>query len=134
MSREIKFRVWSLKYNQWMDHCGVVDCLGNLGSHFFIKHDDGRLEHGFVPLPKEENIIQQFTGLKDQNNREIYEGDILSDANGFTYRVFWYDALASFELDEIKEAPDEYPIKFFNYRDLRTLVVIGNELEHHFLL
>lgn len=134
MSREIKFRIWSLKYGQWMDHCGIIDCPGNLGSHFIIKHDDGKLEHGFVSLPKEENIIQQYTGLKDKDNREIYEGDILSDSNGFSYRVFWYDTLGSFELAEIKESPDGYPVVCFSYRYLRALTVIGNELEHPFML
>ena len=58
MNREIKFRVWDEKYNQWDT------------SPLTIYHGESVVKQG--------RVIQQFTGLKDKHGKEIYEGDIVS--------------------------------------------------------
>ena len=133
MNREIKFRAWNKEKEDYLDEilASLILCVALSDTH----GDKGDSIEKKVSLNLEERYeLQQFTGLKDKNNKEIYEGDILEDENGFTYKVFWYDVSASFELAEIKEAPDEYPLLKFHARNMSRLAVIGNEYENPELL
>ena len=132
--REIKFRAWhkehesmvyfnneKLKSDQYqMMHLAALFC-GNYG-----------------------DVLMQYTGLKDKNGKEIYEGDVLRFLDGYdcsteagydfdefenTGQIFWDDKYARFDLTGVNMLDYETMIE-----EIQTFEVIGNVYENPELL
>lgn len=110
--REIKFRAW------WLDHCSALENgeyikswkLSPVHSIHFNK-GIAMLTGGMVKSVRsvpidEECILEQFTGLRDKNGREMYEGDIVvaleTGITGylewFNGRVMWTDGAGHWDI------------------------------------
>lgn len=80
--REIKFRAWDEEAQKM--------------SYSTIEHFDDMLGFRFNHFETDEPIFMQYTGLRDKNGREIYEGDIIETTHKMKgeswllrYRVFF---------------------------------------------
>jgi uncharacterized phage protein (TIGR01671 family) len=116
--REIKFRAWNISkkemfYYGLSNHGDFLPNINIYGKLTFLGTDYN-----------DECYLMQYTGLKDKNGKEIYEGDILrvEGADNPINKVYWGEL--GWELDRIT---------LFTAREYRK-EVIGNIYENPELL
>ena len=132
--REIKFRVlidnkiyYQDKYEAYGDNLSSIDiCKKTITITSFYNYENVyRFEY-------EEVKLMQYTGVKDKNGKEIYEGDILffRDEN-MKYVVVWQDAAFIIQSIEIRT----YSEKMYWIDDVEICCeIVGNIYENKNLL
>ena len=120
MARELKFRVWDGK------------SLHDVGELHWMAKDIGWYGPGFGQglVAQDGHTLMQFTGLKDSEGREIYEGDIVRHPEDGVFLVqFYLDRFEAFRL-----RPDGTTDARMLYSVNNIVQVIGNACENRELL
>jgi uncharacterized phage protein (TIGR01671 family) len=126
--RELKFRVWDVKLNEYVPK---RELDRNFGLDF-----NGELRCLIASREKGPFILQQYTGLTDKNNKPIYEGDIVKFSRSFEKERQIKELKSFVRFDEGQFGFDliGFNDRFFTLSDECGIEVIGNIFEHSELL
>jgi uncharacterized phage protein (TIGR01671 family) len=136
MDREIKFRAWLRKYEKMVDVKRINFDVKNVECYLVSKNECNLSEFVFNEVE-----LMQYTGIKDKNGKQIYEGDIVSEEHPesnhepFDQIPDSIRGVVKFERGKfIVPAKVNYGVEKRNLHAVKGVAVVGNIYENPELL
>lgn len=125
--KHLKFRVWDREKETFLKDVFV----GSDGQLYQFSKDT-IYGAAITFLGKENKKILQFTGLRDKNGYEIYDGDIVN-LKGDLYTVSWNGCFSSFDMTNIDKAKQYKDLYILN-KNFEKSEIVGNIYQNRELL
>ncbi|MFL1998523.1 YopX family protein [Lysinibacillus irui] len=142
MSREIKFRAWDKTYN-FMSYKVLVGNTDTTDENYTAhciwvdsEKVDYKREPGWMNFDELSDVVlMQYTGLKDKNGKEIYEGDVLHAQGYWDIHIVWDKENARFGILNTDWVVSQgYIPKIPNFELSNFYEIVGNIYENPELL
>ena len=129
-----KFRAWHNELGRMMS---IINIFLNDGEIEELDLNDAVMSDWITVYPKEIKLMQS-TGLVDEDDKEIFEGDILKvkimNGQSWLETVRYNDEKAMFISKEVNRKVPESPLYDLFNTDLFVVEIIGNIYENPELL
>ena len=131
--RELKFRIWIKDEKRYYDESDEESYMivpnGNV-TYTSEAYEEDDVWFNDTTSATNDVIVEQYTGLKDKNDKEIYEGDVVN-IQGIKYYVDFEHGGFWFNNDNLKWKANR---PFTHFQEINDTEVIGNVHENADLL
>lgn len=136
--REHKYRAWIKTNNKMIYPLGfykqLLDRNGNGEANYYL-YGDTAFDDTIYKGKKDDVVLMEFIGIKDQNNKKIYEGDIIDSKISYGGKSLQHRGIVVYKKEFASFATkNKGGVTLFCKHLLNTFKIIGNIFENPELL